>query len=499
VSQQKLSGRSLSRTTTATLIAVVFLMLLGGGVLIWDRGFGPLSEPSIRSLAVLPLRSFSQNHDDEDLRMRITDALITRLGSLKNVAVRPTSAVAQFASDDTDAMQIGSKLNVDAVLEGRIQQEGDRIRVTLQLIAVNGGKQLWSGQFDGQGDHILDLQDNISLRVASSLDRGEQKQLLASAPTEIPEAYEAYLRGRYFLAKRDEGSIRKAIGYFQEAVALDPKFSEAYSGIADAQLLLYDQNIEVTPTIVSQAKETLHHALLLKPDSSEALSTLGSVQMSYDWDWVGAEDSLRRATESAPNSASAWTRFGMLLMKVGKFDESIDAIERAVNLDPLSLAANLDLGMAYFCKKDFAAADNQFQKTLAINDKFGAAHWMLSRSLWQEGRKSESIDHIVRGLELDGNDELATILSDKAKTSKPEDVINTLLFQWRNNPEKTNPHNMAYLATYVGDNGKAIYWLQRSLDEHHPWTAWAKSAPEFEPLHGDPRFEKILQQTNLAE
>ena len=197
--RRKLFERSISRTTTATLIVIAFSLLLGGGVLVWDRGSAQVTNPSIKSLAVLPLHSFLQNRNDEDLRMRITDSLITRLGSMKNVAVRPTNAVARFVGDDIDAVQIGSKLNVDAVLQGQVQQEGDRIRVTLQLIAVNGGKQLWSGQFDGQDDHILDLQDNISSTVASSLDRSEQKQLLASPPTCDTRSIRSLLKGPVFL------------------------------------------------------------------------------------------------------------------------------------------------------------------------------------------------------------------------------------------------------------------------------------------------------------
>ena len=494
-----LSGGSISRAATTSLIVIAFLLLLGSGILVWERGPARTTNTSIKSLAVLPLRSFPQNDNDDDLRMRITDALITRLGSMRSIAVRPTSAVVPFAEDDRDPITIASMLRTDAVLDGRVQREGDLVRVTLQLISVNSGKQLWSGQFDGRADRLLELQDKISNSVTNSLGKDDSPQQLAKAPTDIPAAYEAYLKGRYYWAKRDEVSLRRAIGFFQEAAALDPKFSEAYSGIADAHLILYDQNVDVDPETISQAKQTLHHALLLKPDSAEALSTLGSLQMTYDWDWKAAEESLRRATESDPNSVSSWTRYGGLLMKIGRSDDSIAAIQRAVALDPLSMVANINLGMAYFCRKDYPAADLQFQRTLEINDKFGAAHWMLSRSLWQQGRKPEAITEIIRALELDGNGDLASRLKEIARNSQPESVINALLYEWRNNPQKTNPHNMAYLATYVGDNEKAIYWLQRSLGEHHPWTSWVKAAPEFESLRGDPRFEKILQQTNLAE
>lgn len=490
-----------ARRTVRMALVLSALTLVVGGFAIWrfEKASASISTPGFKSIAVLPLKSFASKNEEEELRLRITDALIARLSNTNDLAVRPTSAVLPFVNDDGNPIELGNKLRVDTVLDGRVQREGEMVRVTLQLLSVQTGKQIWSEQFSGQTNQILNLQDVISARVLSSLNNGEKPPTLSRPPTANTEAYEAYLKGRYFWSKRDEESLRKAIGFFEQAVALDPQFSEAYGGIADAQLLLYDQNIEVTPDIISQAKESLHHALLLKPDSADALATLGSVQMSYDWDWKGANTSLKHATEAAPNSPNAWVRYGVLLMRLRRFDESQAAFERAVMLDPLSLIANADLGMVHFCEKDFIGADAQLHKTLEIDDHSGLAHWLLSRSLWQQGRKAESVNEIERGLELDGNTELAKQIRSKTEAGSPEDGIAYLLYEWRNNPTKTNPHNLAYLSTYVGDREKALYWLQRSLDEHHPWTTWIAAIPEFDSLRNDPRFHEILHNVNLDE
>lgn len=475
----------------ALLIAVVAI-----GWTYWN-GPGAAAGTEIRSIAVLPVRSFSGAADDEELRMRITDALITRLGGMNRVAVRPTNAVLPFANSDLDGIEIGKKLRVDAIIDSRIQQEAERLRVTIQLIRVANGEHLWSEQFDGRSDQILNLQDAISAKVSRSLSTAAEQNAFLKRSTENPEAYEAYLKGRYFWTRRDEASLRKAIEYFTQAAVLDPQFSEAFSGLADTRHLLFNYNIDVRPEIVLEAKENLRRALELKPDSADALTTLGTIQMGYDWDWPGAEESFKRAIAAAPNSSVARMRYGALLVRIRRFDESRAEFERAVELDPLSLTANTNLGMAHFCRKDFAAADRQYAKTLELDDKIGATHWLLSRSFWLQGRKDEAVKEIVLALELDKNPGLAEKIRQKAASSTPEDAIKLLLHEWRDNPPGTNPHNLAYLSTYVSDTDKAIHWLRKSLEEHHPWSTWFAAAPEFEILRGDPRYTEILQSLKL--
>lgn len=480
----------------------ILLVVLVGGFVFWLYRNSPTetSAAEIKSIAVLPLKSFSPNAENEDLRLRITDALITRLGSINQIAVRPTNSVLPFAGTEQDALEIGKKLQVDAILDGRIQQENERVRVTLQLISVADSRQIWAEQFDGQANRILNLQDAISAKVLQALNPHRQKTLeLTTRPTENPEAYEAYLQGRYFSSKRNEEGLYKAIEYFGRAVALDSQFAEAYAGLADTQYLLFDYNIEVKAEIVAQAKENLRRALAIKPELADALITLGSVQMNYDWDWKNAEKSLQQATEFSPNSPTARIRYGALLMRLRRFDESQTQFEQAIALDPLSINGNTNLGMVYFCKKDFAAAERQFRKTLEISDKFGSTHWFLSRCLWQAGRKDEAIKEIIRGLEMDGNEPLARRLAEKGRTGSADDVIRLLLFEWRENPPGTNPHNLAYLSTNVNDREKAVFWLEKSFAEHHPWTTWIIAAPEFETLRGELRVQEILRKMNLAE
>lgn len=483
-----------TRSRAALLGAGAAAVVLIGITLAWAFWPAPAAGSEIKSLAVLPVRSFSNTADDEELRLRITDALITRLGGLNRVAVRPTSAVLPFAGSELDGLEIGRKLRVDAVIDSRIQQEADRLRVTIQLIRVADGEHLWSEQFDGKADQILNLQDSISARVSRSLHLSGGPAF-SSRPTDVAEAYEAYLKGRYFWTKRDEASLRKAVDYFSQAATLDPQFAEAYAALADTRHLLFNYNIDVRPQIVLQAKEELRRALELKPDSAEALTTLGTIQMGYDWDWSGAEASLKHAIAAAPNSAVARMRYGALLVRIRRFDESVAEFEKAIELDPLSITANTNLGMALFCKKDFAAADRQYSKVLELDDKIGSTRWLLSRSYWQQGRYAEAVNEIAAALDLDKNSALAEKIRQNA--SPPEAAIRLLLKEWRDNPPGTNPHNLAYLSTYVGDPEKALSWMQRSLDEHHPWSTWFAAAPEFESLRSDAKYRQILNELKL--
>jgi len=406
--------------------------------------------------------------------------------------------VIPFAKSEQDGLEIGRKLQVDAIVDSRIQQEGDRLRVTMQLVRVANGEQVWSGQFDGRADRILDLQDMISAKVSSSLDASvSDPEAFAKRPTDSPEAYEAYLKGRYFWTRRDEPSLRKAVEYFTQASTLDPNFSEAFSGLADTQHLLFNYNIDVRPALVTEARQNLSRALELKPGSPDALITLGTIEMGYDWDWKTAEQTLRQAVAAAPNSPTAHMRYGALLVRIRRFDEAQAEFEKQTELDPLSITGIINLGMVRFCKKDYAGADSQYSKALELDDKAGAPHWLLSRSMWMQGKKDESVREIIRALELDGNPSLAGRIGEKAQTSPAEEAIQLLLYEWRMNPPGTNPHNLAYLSTYVNDTEKAIYWLEKSIEEHHPWTTWISAAPEFEVLRGEPRYLGMLQKMNL--
>jgi DNA-binding winged helix-turn-helix (wHTH) protein/TolB-like protein/lipoprotein NlpI len=476
------------------LMACFAILAVGFGYYFYSKNTST-DFKSAKTIAVLPLRIYKENSKDETLSIRIADAVITRLGTSERIIVRPTNAILSFTNDERNVVEIGNKLQTETVLDGRIQQENEHLRVTLQLINVADGKQLWSGQIDGIATQILLLQDDISHKVLEVLDPNHKKDSeLAALPTKNSDAYEAYLQGRYYAGLRTGESLNKAIEYFRKSVELDPNFAEGYAGLADTQYLLYNNNFVVEKSIVQAARENLQKSFALKPNLAEAFTTVGTIEMTFDWDWEKSENSFKQAIANAPNNSVVRLRYGNLLNRLNRFDEAIAQFTKAIELDPMSLVGNAGLGVVYFCKKDFAAADRQFLKSLEINQKYSPSRWYLSRSFWLQGRKEESINEIFTALELDGNQELAVKFR---KITSPDEFLNRLLHEWRDNQENTSPHNMAYLSAVLGDKEKAIDWLEKSYAEHHPWTSWIKANPEFETLRGEPRYQELLRKMNL--
>ena len=358
--QKKNFWQSFSTSAKILVAGVVGVILLIAGIFGFKNYQGRVSQTKINSIAVLPLKSY-KNTIDDTLAIRITDAVITRLGTSDKIIVRPTNAVLPFSNEEQDATEIGRKLQTDTVLDGRIQQEENRLRITLQLINVSDGRHLWSGQIDGFATQILSLQDEVSLKILQNLDPDYQKEtILTSTPTKNSDAYEAYLQGRYFASQRTGEGLNKAVEFFQKSIQLDPNFAESYAGLADTQYLLYDYNFIVTKTQVETARTNLQKSLSLKPNLADTLITMGAMQMNYDWDWKNAEESYKKAIEISSNNSSARSRYGALLTRLGRFEEAQTQYGKAVELDPLSLSGNVNLGMVYFCKKDFEAANRQF-------------------------------------------------------------------------------------------------------------------------------------------
>lgn len=451
----------------------------------------------IKSIAVLPVKSFAGvGADDEELRWQMTDFLITKLGKLPDVSVRPTATVLRFAKSEQSIFEIGKKLEVEAVLDGRIQREGETIRVTLQLVSVESGEQIWSEVFDGRSNQILNLQDRISAKVLDSLNQNRQQNIeIAQRPTQNEEAYEAYLKARYF-GRRSEGqSLRKSLELFETAVRLDANFAEGYAGIADVRYRLFMNNFNSSVEDVEKAKANIQKALSLKSELVEPLLTLGQIQTTYDWDWAKAEETWKKILEIEPQLAAARMRYGMLLMFLSRFNEAQAQMEEAIRLDPTHPSHYANLGTVYFCRKDFAKAEEFYKKALELDENWVFAHWYLSRMAWLQGRKNESLKYVVSGSRINGQNEFAEKVEEKSRTQTPEEVTRFIIEEWSKNADSYP--SVANRAMYLGDRETALTYLEKSFTARNPWLVMIAASPEFETLRGEPRFQEILQKMNL--
>jgi DNA-binding winged helix-turn-helix (wHTH) protein/TolB-like protein/Tfp pilus assembly protein PilF len=492
------------RTGSAFAIALLcsFVLLAGGfAIWQWNRAKSRISLADVRSIAVLPMQSFNGDDGDDSLRMRLTDSLITKLGNIETISVRPTSSVARYSGSAIDPLELGRMLEVDAILDGRTQREGSKVRITLQLVSTKTGEQIWSDQFDGEADHLLDLQDAISARLLSRFDlrlSKEQETAFEKRPTANTEAFEEYLKGRFFWNRRTPESLRSAVSSYQNAINLDPNFAEAYAGLADSYYLLVDYSYDTSPANVALANENLNKTISLNPNLADAYVTKGLIQTAYEWKWKDAEDSFKKAVSLAPNSPNAHHRYAMLLLKLRRFDEAETQMLRAKQLDPTSPGINMNLGVVYYFSKRYSDAAKQFGQTLILDGSFSSPRWYLARCLWMSGSKTESIAEYVRATQSVANGEAAALL--EKRSADPTLALKELRDLWTKQMSATgiNAHDLAILSALIDDREATLKWLERSAEERHPWTSNINAEPEFDFVRDDPRFQAMLNKLGLS-
>ncbi|HEV2665318.1 MAG TPA: winged helix-turn-helix domain-containing protein, partial [Blastocatellia bacterium] len=318
---------------------------------------------AIGSIAVLPFKPLEAGGDDEYSGLGMTDALITKLSNFKQIVVRPTSAVRRYTAPDQDPLAAGRELKVDSVLEGSIQQRGDRVRVTVRLARTSDGLQLWSFVCDEHCNDVFTLQDVISTKVAEALASKlsvEERQLLAKRYTTSAEAYQHYLKGRYFWGQRTENGLKKGIEYFRQAIDNDPNYALAFAGLADCYVLLNTYGSSQLKEAFPRAEAAAEQALALDDNLAEAHTTRAYVEHYYKWNWAEAEREYQRALALNPNYATAHHWYAEYLMYPGRFEESAAKFKRAQELDPLSPIITVQQGLPNYYSRQYKRAEEEF-------------------------------------------------------------------------------------------------------------------------------------------
>lgn len=475
--------------------------------------FGTAADPAttstspIKSIAVLPFSPLAGDSRDEYLELGMADALITRLSSVRQILVRPTSAIRRYTDLEQDPVAAGRELTVDSVLEGNIQRAGDRLRVTVTLLRVADGTPLWAEKFDEKFTDIFSVQDSISQRVALALVprlNGEEKERLSKHYTENEEAYQHYLRGRYHWNRRTADGMNKAIEHLNQAVAKDPSFALAYAALADAYALMPEISNAPLSESMMKSKQASLKALELDNTLAEAYISLAYAKY-VEWDWQNIEEQYRRGLELNPNYATGHQWYSEYLLIQGRPDESMREIRLAQQLDPLSLIINTRIGMTAYYSRRYDEAIEQLRKTLEFNPEFILTHIFLCHSLFERGAQRETIPHIVKGffspytLEEKAKLEAELNWAYEAGGAKAvwEKVRETLL---RDGPRDYNyPFTMAETCLRLGDKDAAFLWLGRAADLKHPGVAALKVEPAMDGLRSDPRFAELLRRVNLPQ
>ena len=482
--------------------------LAGGALLVgilsaaaywWFSARPPETAAAVKSVAVLPFRSVGD--DDQYLRLGLTDALITKLGSLKKVVVRPTNAVGSY--DIQDPLAAGRELGVEAVLHGTVQRLGEQIRVNLQLARVDDGALLWAGKFDEKFTDIFSVQDAISEQVARALQpdlTGEEAGRIAKRYTTNADAHHAYVRGRMFWNKRTGKDLKEAVVHFQEAIAKDPKYALAYAGLADTYSLLSDYNVARPDESYPKAKEAALKALELDGELAEAHTSLAYANMYYYWDWGEVENRFRRATALNPNYATAHQWYSEYLAAMGRFDEALVEIRRAKEIDPLAPVLNAgEVWILYFARR-YDEAIELGRKLAEIQPEFAEVHEYLKRSYDQKGMYREAITARQMRRKLAGYDPAETpALKSAASAQTPDDYWAKRLEQELEDEKREGAENfdMAEINAQLDNKDQAFEWLEKAYRDHDYLMIYLKVAPNLDPLRSDPRFVDILRRMGL--
>jgi serine/threonine protein kinase/tetratricopeptide (TPR) repeat protein len=487
------------RKSILAIAAIGLLVLLGvGGWLYRSNG---RSGETIDSVAVLPFVNASGDPNSEYLSDGITESLINSLSQLPHLRVMSRDSAFMYKGKDTDAQTVGRQLGVRAVLKGRVMQRGDDLEISAELVDARDDSHIWGEQYSRKAADIFALQGDLAKDMTSMLRMrltGDDEKRMAKSYTANPEAYQDYLKGRYWWNKRSEEGFNKSIEYFQQAIAKDPTYALAYSGLADSYAVFAGFGSLSPKMAYPKAKEAAQKALQIDDTLAEAHASLAFINTIYDWDSPSAEKEFQRSIELNPNYATARSWYALTLAGTGRFEEAIAQAKRALTLDPVSMIANWNAGYIFYVARQYDNAIDQERKTLELDSHFVPAHAILGESYIQKSMFKEAVAEFERALMISPADAYAlgglgqayAAAGRRAEAQKVLDRLNELskkkyVAAWTN----------AAIYSGLGEKDKAFEWLEKVYEERS--VVNIRTDPMWDPLHSDPRFADLLRRMNL--
>jgi TolB-like protein/DNA-binding winged helix-turn-helix (wHTH) protein len=487
------------------ILALAAVVALAAGLQISplrDRLFGKPDSTRIQSLAVLPLKNLSNDPEKDYFADGMTEMLITELGKVSGLRVISHTSVTRYKDTKIALGEIARELRVDALIEGTVARSGDRVRITANLIQASPETHLWAQSYERDLGDLLALQSDVAQAIATHISiamRPRDRVRLTSAHSINPEAYELYLRGRYFYNRRTTENLKKAAQYFQRAIDQDPEFALAYAGLGisyGAEVFRGRRPSEVMP----KAKALVSKALEIDESIGEVHSSLASLRMRYDLDWAGAEREFRQAIELNPNDADAHQFFGNYLVLTGQFDKARAEQQLAHELDPLSVFHTTVSCLNYYLMREENRAIEECRKALEMDADFITAHENLAAIYEYNRMYAQSFRELEKAMTLRKED---SRVIEALRTGYDASGMKGL---WRKQIELgkeiskqqyVDPVGMVFAYANLGEKEQALTWLQTAYDERSPGMASLKVDPRFDPLRSDPRFQALLRRIGL--
>lgn len=504
--------RARPKVRPAVLAAAASLVALAAAAYVFraTRTAPGLTGPAeIRSIAVLPFSPLKEGGGDEDtyLGLGMADALITRLGSIERLTVRPTSSVRRFAGAEQDPLAAGRALQVDAVLEGNVQQMGDRLRVTCRLLRQSDGTTLWAGKFDERFTDIFAVQDSISERAAAALAprlTPEEKRGLSKQYTESAEAYALYLKGRYHWSTFKQDDLVTSINYYKAAIEKDPNFALAYAGLSHSYSVIGIWGPWPTREAMPKAIEAAHKAVELDDELADGHIAVGAAKMFYEWDWPGAERELLRAKQLARADSNVYTLYSYYLHAQGRAGEAAEEARRAREVAPLFHVAADDYPWALFLARRYDEAASFCERELKLDPENEDLHVVLGMVHTQQGKYEQAVAELQRGWEIEkkkndrGSASSATqlgvayaLMGKRREALRQVAEVEKLPLSW-------TPFWLAEIYAALGDKDAAFASLEKGYEARCPFLWDVRAYPQFDPLREDPRYAALLRRMNLT-
>ncbi|MCI0446678.1 tetratricopeptide repeat protein [bacterium] len=459
---------------------------------------------AIRSLAILPFLNLNADPKTEYLSDGITESTINTLSQVPRLRVMARGTVFTYKGKEVDPRKVGRDLNVDAVVTGSINQQENTLIIRADLVQVSDGTQLWGQQYNRNLSDILAVQSDISKEISEQLRlklTGEERQKLTKQFTNNTEAYQLYLKGRYYWNKRTKDGLKKAVEYLQQAVEKDPKYALAYSGIADCYVVQGDYNYIPPSEAIRKAKDASMKALELDETLAEAHVSLASVH-EFEWNWKETEKEYKRAIELNPSYATAHHWYSLYLENMGKREEAISEIKQAQRLDPLSMIINKVVADKYLNAGQHDKALEQYQKVIEMDPSFASGHEGLAGYYKKMKMYKEALAEWQKFNELSGENlvyliEAAQVYGLWGKKEEAQKLLEEV--QELSSKQYVSPLDIAAIYTAMGEKDRAFEWLEKGYQEHSLRMEYLKVTPQFDSLGDDPRFKDLVRRVGLPQ
>jgi TolB-like protein/Tfp pilus assembly protein PilF len=495
---QRAAGRILDFIIIGVLLLVIAMLIVGRLPSYRQTG----ESISQKSIAVLPFENLSEDKANAYFAEGIQEEILTRLAKIADLKVISRTSTQRYQSKPGNLSEIAKQLGVANILEGSVQKAGDTVRVSVNLIQAASDSHLWANTYDRKLTDILGVESEIAKTIAEQLQAklsGREEQALAVKPTNNPEAYDAYLLARFELNKFTERDFIDSIHYFQQAIALDPRFALAHAGLAEAYNTIGYWGFLPPKEAFPEAKKAVQQALELDPALAEAHTALAFVQFEYDWRFEEADAEFKEAIRLKPGSASAHLWFAEFLMQMERFQESEKELEHARELDPLSVRIRFDFAAMFFYKRQFDGALDELQKAIAMDPNNGLVYGLLDAVFYQKKMPDQSFNASEKANSLGGffsSEEMAEMrkVYESAGLSAYCEKTNEFLRKQLATGKYRSPLTIALNYAKAGSDSEALDWLEKAVEERTPWLPELKADPTWDGLRSQPRFEALVQK-----